>query len=159
MGKTGWYELNSNFSGQDRYGKLIFGVNTDSHGFRSEFSGSDSTKSSARPSIVLFGDSFTYGVGIEWQDTFGAQLSLLLNTPVINAGVNSHSPTAYTYRLKKLLTAKAIPPKAIIIMAIDISDVQDEEIRHQSTSPIYRQDKAQAAQPKHRLSIHLRIFS
>ena len=135
VGKTGWYELNSNFSGQDRYGKLIFGVNTDSHGFRSEFSGSDSTKSSARPSIVLFGDSFTYGVGIEWQDTFGAQLSLLLNTPVINAGVNSHSPTAYTYRLKKLLTAKAIPPKSIIIMAIDISDVQDEATRWRDGDP------------------------
>lgn len=134
-GAKGWYELNPNFSGEDRYGKLTFSVNTDRHGFRTGSRRSSTAQPASKPSIVLFGDSFTYGVGTEWRETYGDQLSQLLNTPVMNAGVNSHSPTAYTHRLKKLLEANVIPPKAIIIMGIDISDVQDEATRWRDGTP------------------------
>lgn len=129
QGQSGWYELSPNYRGQDRYGKLIFNVNTDRHGFRTASISSDTASNSAKPPVVLIGDSFTYGVGSEWPDTFGAQLSSLLKTPVINAGVNSHSPTPHAYRLKKLLDAKVIPRNAVVIMAIDLSDVQDEATR------------------------------
>lgn len=135
QGKRGWYELNANYNGQDRYGKLVFNVNTDAHGFRTASHSSKLAKHSSKTSIVLIGDSFTYGVGTEWSDTFGSQLSLMLHTPVINAGVNSHSPTAHLYRLKTLLATNAIPPKAVIVMAIDISDVQDEATRWRDGKP------------------------
>lgn len=134
-GSKGWYELNPGYRGEDRYGKLTYKVNTDANSFRSSEPGHNADQQSSNPAVFMIGDSFIYGVGSDWADTISAQLSALLKTRVINAGVNSHSPTPHVHRLKQLLNRGAIPAKAIIIMAVDISDVQDEATRWRDGSP------------------------
>lgn len=146
--KTGWYELNSNFEGQDRYGKLIFNVSTDSHGFRSPGPGqSRQAVATSAPPVLLLGDSFTYGVGLEWPDTFAAQLAARYPGKVINAGVNSHAPTPHLWRLKRWLQQGSVAPGTVIVMAVDISDVFDEATRWHDgpTTPI---DRSTAGGPK-----------
>jgi len=152
---TGWYELNGGYRGEDRYGKLTFRVNTDHNGFRTgSSSGNKTATKSEKPALLLIGDSFTYGVGLNWQGTFAAQLAARYGGPVINAGVNSHSPTPHLWRLQRWLEQGLVPAEAIVIMAVDISDVFDEATRWSDgpSSPIERttaQGKgANAAQQK-----------
>ena len=151
---TGWYELNPNFEGQDRFGKLIFNVHTDSRGFRDPGSGPGSGQqahqtplSASAPAVLLLGDSFTYGVGLEWPDTFAAQLAARYHGPVINAGVNSHSPTPHLWRLRRWLQQGSLARDTVIVMAVDISDVFDEATRWRDgpTTPI---DRSTAGQQK-----------
>jgi lysophospholipase L1-like esterase len=48
-------------------------------------------RSPGRPRVVLLGDSFTYGHGVEDDETFGAQLGVLLpELEVINTGVDGY---------------------------------------------------------------------
>lgn len=126
---TGWYELNSRYLGEDRYGKLTFAVRTDQHGFRKNHAATTEYANLNKPTLVLLGDSFTYGVGLNWDGTFAAQLAKIYGGQVINAGVNSHSPTPHLYRLKRWFKQGLIPDRSILIMAVDISDVFDEATR------------------------------
>ena len=139
--RTGWYELNGGFDGEDRYGKLTFRVHTDQNGFRSDpRAGAKAAPKATRPALLLIGDSFTYGVGLNWDDTFAAQLAARYGGPVLNAGVNSHSPTPHLWRLQRWFQQDSIPAGAIVIMAVDISDVFDEATRWSDgpTTPIER---------------------
>jgi len=146
---TGWYELNGGYRGEDRYGKLTFNVSTDQHGFRTGPSDQTKPASTAKPALLLLGDSFTYGVGLNWDDTFAAHLAEGYGGPVINAGVNSHSPTPHLWRLQQWLKQGLVPAGAIIVMGVDISDVFDEATRWSDgpSTPIER-TTAQAAGSK-----------
>lgn len=138
--KTGWYELNSGFDGEDRYGKLIFQVRTDQHGFRTGPVRPTRHQNKSKPALLLMGDSFTYGVGLNWEDTFAAKLEAAYGGAVINAGVNSHSPTPHLWRLQRWFQQGLVPKGAIVVMGVDISDVYDEATRWSDgpTTPIER---------------------
>ena len=130
---SGWYELNPGYNGEDRYGPHLIKVRTDGRGFRVPLDGPATAKgprpASPLPALVFLGDSFTYGVGASWEQTFVGQVARRYGGEVINAGVISHAPTAHRYRLERMLQDGRIPPGAIVIMAVDISDVQDEASR------------------------------
>jgi lysophospholipase L1-like esterase len=144
---NGWYELNRNYRGEDRYGRHLFAVATDQHGLRipSPAAAAPAKASSQHPALVFLGDSFTYGVGANWNDTYVGQVAKRYPGAVINAGVNSHSPTPHLYRLQRLLQEGAIPTGAIVVLAVDISDVQDEASRWQSTDAEPQERSAAAA--------------
>jgi lysophospholipase L1-like esterase len=80
--------------------------------------------------ILMLGDSFTFGVGVELHDTFTKQLEALLNQPgsqgryeVINGGCSSYSPILeYLFLVRKGL---ALAPD-LVILNYDLSDVQDD---------------------------------
>jgi lysophospholipase L1-like esterase len=80
--------------------------------------------------ILLLGDSFTFGVGVELHETFTKQLEVLLNQPgsqgryeVINGGCSSYSPILeYLFLVHKGL---ALAPD-LVILNYDLSDVQDD---------------------------------
>jgi lysophospholipase L1-like esterase len=80
--------------------------------------------------ILMVGDSFTFGVGVELHATFTKQLEALLNQPgsgghyeVLNGGCSSYSPILeYLFLVQKGL---ALAPD-LVILNYDLSDVQDD---------------------------------
>jgi hypothetical protein len=136
----GWYELQPNFAGYDQFGPYIYPVETDAHGFRRK-----PGAASAPPYEVIFlGDSFTYGMNGPWEGTFvGMYADDNTSRPVLNAGVSSYSPTAYLHQYKKALAANLLSRGHMVVVAIDISDVQDEagiwtdgEIHPEKVTPV-----------------------
>ena len=122
----GFYELEENCIGNMAWGNTHYQIYTDNNGFRVKKPHTIQESSKVgRNSILFIGDSFTFGINGEWKNTFvGMVESKLTNETVFNAGVTSYSPTPYVYALTKAY-AKGIRPTRIIV-AIDISDVQDE---------------------------------
>jgi hypothetical protein len=64
-------------------------------------------------SVVLFGCSCVFGVGLDDSDTISAQLEKLINVPVINMGVGASS-IQFSYYNQLILPNIAPKPKAII---------------------------------------------
>jgi lysophospholipase L1-like esterase len=83
--------------------------------------------------ILMLGDSFTWGYGVEKEETFSDLLEQHLkkggmNANVINAGATSYSPTLEYLFLKN----KGIEYKPdVVILNLDLSDLQDDYIREQ----------------------------
>ena len=79
--------------------------------------------------IIFLGDSQTFGVGSDWQNTFiGILEKNLSNYNLYNLGVPSYSPSVYDYSLKKFLGKKKIEVDKIFVL-IDLTDVSDEANR------------------------------
>lgn len=80
--------------------------------------------------ILMLGDSYTFGIGVELEQTFSKQLEKILNEghpkrkiEVINAGVSSYSPIIeYLFLVTKGLSYQP----DLVILNYDISDVQDD---------------------------------
>lgn len=118
----GWYELKKNFKGQDQFGPLIYLVETDEHGFRKD----PNIPAHQKYNIIFLGDSFTYGINGSWDKTFVGMFGSKTEAKVLNAGVSSYSPTPYLYQYKKALKEGILSDRHTVIVAIDMSDVQDE---------------------------------
>ena len=126
----GWYDLGPNFNGESRYGKKYFFVRTDKNGFRiNHLKDKEKLEKSYLKEVLFIGDSFTFGVGLNWEETFVGILNKDFNFNAINAGVNSHSPTVYKYKLKNLIKKGLIKNNQKIVIGLDISDVFDEATR------------------------------
>ena len=79
--------------------------------------------------IIFLGDSQTFGVGSDWQNTFiGILEKNLSNYNLYNLGVPSYSPSVYDYSLNKFLDKKKIEVDKIFVL-IDLTDVSDEANR------------------------------
>ena len=73
---------------------------TDSRGLRSIKK--DKIIESSKANIFLFGDSFTFGAGLNYEDTFAGIIEKKFpEYNFLNFAVGSYSPTVYLYRLKK----------------------------------------------------------
>ncbi len=131
MNHLGWYDLGPDFSGESRYGKKYFYVKTDKNGFRVNnlLDNEIFDKELKSEKIFFIGDSFTFGVGMDWENSFVGILNKQFNFNGVNAGVNSYSPTTYKYKLKGLIENKLISRNQKIIIGLDISDVYDEATR------------------------------
>ena len=118
----GWYELERNFTGLDQFGPVVFEVQTDSHGFRRK----PGSEAAGAADVIFLGDSFTYGINGAWDDTFVGIFAGQSRQTVINAGVPSYSPTAYLHQYQRALADQLLKNGHRIVVALDISDVQDE---------------------------------
>lgn len=83
--------------------------------------------------ILLLGDSFTEGLGLEMADTMGARLETMLNArrcgrgfEVINAGVASYSPILEYVQLKRV--GLGLHPD-LVLLNFDMTDVHDDLVR------------------------------
>lgn len=123
-----YYELKKNCIGKYRFKKSfpIVKTITDEMGLRV---GENSLpKSKNKKNIFIFGDSFTYGVGIEYEKTYvGLIEKKFSNYNVYNFGVGSYSPSVYLYKLKKTIEKNIIPEK--ILLFLDLTDLIDEASR------------------------------
>jgi hypothetical protein len=118
------------FDGVDRWGEMPYRVFTNSLGLKDVTTREVPAKSDARR-ILLIGDSFTEGIGLEFQNTFAGMLYRAgqERTPKIeflNAGVVSYSPTLYYNKIKYLLDGGLQIDEVVVLP--DLSDIQDEAI-------------------------------
>ena len=127
----GWYDLGPYFEGESRYGRKYFFVKTDKNGFRINHKENKKKleKSIFDDQIFFIGDSFTFGIGLNWEDTFVGILNKEFNIKAINAGVSSYSPTVYNYKIRNLINKGLIKSNQKIVIGLDISDVFDEATR------------------------------
>ncbi len=123
-----YYELKKNCVGKYRFKKSfpIVKTITDEMGLR--VGEKSFPKNKEKKNIFLFGDSFTYGVGIEFEKTFAGLIEKKFsNYNVYNFGVGSYSPSVHLYKLKKTLNENIIPEK--ILLFLDLTDLIDEASR------------------------------
>lgn len=112
-----------NCSGQRYWGTAAYEVHTNSLGFR-DAQVRDVAISSDRPRVLMLGDSFTAGPG-PWAETYvGMVANKMPGLEVLNAGVDSYSPSNYLNVVRELL-AKGYEFDEVFVFA-DISDIQDE---------------------------------
>ncbi|MBO8205104.1 hypothetical protein [Prochlorococcus marinus] len=123
--------MESDFSGESRYGKKYFHVKTDKNGFRINhlIDNQENSQSILGDKIFFFGDSFTFGIGLDWEKSFVGILNKDFKINAVNAGVNSYSPTTYKYKLKSMIDQGLISKNQKIVIGLDISDVFDEATR------------------------------
>lgn len=78
--------------------------------------------------ILFLGDSFTEGLGYDFDSTFTGIIANELNGKyeVLNGGVTSYSPKLYLLRTEKLINSGYEFDR--IVVMLDISDIQDEVI-------------------------------
>ena len=102
-----------------------FKVYTDNNGFR--FSGI--RRGPKDNNLVFLGDSQTFGVGSDWENTFVGMLeSEFEKYNFFNLAVPSYSPTVYEYILNKFLEKESLSISKIFVL-IDLTDVGDEANR------------------------------
>jgi lysophospholipase L1-like esterase len=78
--------------------------------------------------LVLMGDSFTQGVGLDFDQTFAGIVGEALGkkgVEVLDAGVGSYSPIIYWRKTKYLLETAGLKFDEMAVF-LDISDVEDE---------------------------------
>ena len=122
------HTLKAKYEGFDVWGTRRARVLTNSLGFR-DASTRDVPLVTDRKRIVFIGDSFTEGLGVDYQETFvGRFASAFPDFDVLNAGVNSYSPSVYYEKLKYFLDFGLRFDEAIVY--IDVSDIYDEAVNY-----------------------------
>ena len=123
-----YYELKKNCKGKYRFKSSfpLIRTYTDELGLR--VGKNSKIRNKENKNLFIFGDSFTYGVGIKYEQTFVGRIANDLNDyNVYNFGVGSYSPSVYLYKLKKILDRNIKPEKVLIFL--DLTDVIDESTR------------------------------
>jgi len=116
------HSLKENYDGLERWGTKVYRICTDHLGFKTDC---DNKNSSSEFDIAFIGDSFTEGIGNEYQDTFvGMFANSAKNLKIANLAVSSYSPSIYFKKVEHLLSS-SVKFKHLIVF-IDISDIQDE---------------------------------
>jgi lysophospholipase L1-like esterase len=109
------------------WGGKKYTVHTDSLGFKSDrVKNTPATADNRR--ILIIGDSFTEGLGVEHVDTFAGRIAAALapqGVDVFNAGVSSYSPIIYWRKTKYLIEDVGLQFQDIVVY-LDISDIEDE---------------------------------
>ncbi|MGD8784457.1 MAG: hypothetical protein PVG75_08455 [Thioalkalispiraceae bacterium] len=116
---------NIDFS-QAEWGRQYYTVRTNSLGFK-DSKVRDINLMPAKKRILLIGDSFTEGVGIEFKDTFAGILQQTLNhdMEILNAAATSYSPIIYLRKTKYLIEDAGLNFDHLVVF-IDLSDIEDE---------------------------------
>ena len=98
---------------------------TDEFGLRT---GKNTVKNPNHKNILIFGDSMTFGVGIEFENTYAGLIDKKMEDyNVYNFGVGSYAPSVHLYKLKNAIKDNINPNK--ILLFLDLSDVMDEARR------------------------------
>ena len=121
-----YYELKKNCKGLDKFksGFPTVNVYTDQNGLRI----GKNDKRKKEDKIFIFGDSFTFGVGLEYKDTYTGLLAKEFKSyDFYNFAVGSYSPSVHLYKLEEQIKKNLIPKK--IILFLDMTDVHDEGAR------------------------------
>ncbi len=91
--------------------------------------------------ILFIGDSFTEGVGLIYKDTYVGILESKLKSKykdieILNAGVQSYSPSIYLSKIYYLLNIKKIPITDIVIM-VSTGDIFDDTFKYLNVDQNY----------------------
>jgi hypothetical protein len=82
----------------------------------------------AGPRVVFLGDSFTEGVGVDYEGSFVGRIDAELaprGIEVLNAGVSSYAPAIYVRKLRHLLDERGLRFSHLVVF-LDVSDIHDD---------------------------------
>ncbi len=120
------HDLKPNVKAKYMWGSRESALITNSLGFK------DGTKRKIKiqgntPRILLLGDSFTEGIGVDYENTFAGILSDQLKGKyeILNAGVVSYSPKLFYLKSKYLIEEIQLDFDKLYVF-IDLSDIFDE---------------------------------
>jgi hypothetical protein len=109
---------------RDSWGPERYQICTNSLGFLDE-SPRAVALAGEGPRLLIIGDSFAEGVGLNWRETFPGRFAKEHpEMEVLNAGVSSYSPTIYHAKVTWLLEQGLRFDHLLVF--IDISDIMDE---------------------------------
>jgi hypothetical protein len=115
------HHFRSNVNLIDTWGDNKYKFCTDQNGFRNNCIKSNNSYFD----LVIMGDSFTEGIGLDYENTFVGMLQKSFpNKKIANMGVSSYSPSIYFSKIKYYID-KGLKFNHVIV-GIDISDIQDE---------------------------------
>ena len=109
------------------WGHLLHSLSTNSLGFKDR-AVRDVPLKSSQYRILFIGDSFTEGVGYEYEKTFVGKIDEELkgyNIESLNAGVVTYSPTIYFKKIEYLIETVGLDFDHLVVF-LDISDILDE---------------------------------
>ena len=91
--------------------------------------------------ILFIGDSFTEGVGVEYQNTFVGKIDDQINSvskdhKVLNAGVVSYSPIVILGKLNYLINIKQYPITKVFVVLCN-GDIHDDLFRYNEINENY----------------------
>ena len=112
------YELKPFCQGEYLTGGIDSHVRINSIGIRGDETGQESGKR-----ILLIGDSFTFGYGVEEDQNIGSRLADLTGQVVINGGVWGFGPDAEFLMAKRLIPE--VKPDAIVLLLFPANDLRD----------------------------------
>jgi hypothetical protein len=136
------HTLAKNYDGYDNWGDTRFKVYTNSLGFR-DGSVRDVPASSSMRRVLIVGDSFAEGLGVNFEDSFAGMLyatgmERADKIEFLNTGVISYSPVLY-YRKVKFLIETGLHFDEVVVFS-DETDVRDEATGYfcEDENPSYR---------------------
>ncbi len=121
------HDLKPNMNSVYAFGDLTSTFVTNSLGFRDSVI-RDIPNKSSRYRIVLMGDSYTEGAGIEYPETFAGRIDAVLKKQgieILNAGVASYAPSVYLVKLRNLIEDRSLQMDEVVLF-LDLSDIWDE---------------------------------
>lgn len=116
------HTLKSNIKAKSIWGNYTYDTCTDEYGFRVSCKNKVDKKNKKK--IIVIGDSFTEGLGLNYNETFVGMFDKYSKHQIINMGVTSYSPIIYWNKIKHFLN-KGFSADHVIVF-IDISDIDDE---------------------------------
>ncbi len=120
-----YYELKKNCNGKEKFKKSFPTVNIYTNDLGLRTLKNSKQKENLNQNIFIFGDSFAYGTGLKYKESFvGLMEKKLVNYNFYNFSVSSYSPSVYLYKLNKMIDL-GIKPKKVFVF-LDLSDVLDE---------------------------------
>lgn len=111
----------------ETWGNVSYILSTNSLGFKDR-TPREVSLSSNQVRLLFLGDSFTEGVGLEYEKTFVGLVDAAFQShriEVFNAGVASYSPAIYGKKAEYLLEEAGLKVDHVFVF-LDISDIQDE---------------------------------
>ncbi len=110
-----------------RWGAHHYSVFTNSLGFRDREVRQVALRTDS-DRVLLIGDSFTEGIGLDYDVTFAGLLQERLRPrgiDVLNAAAVSYAPVIYERKVRHLLDTQDLQVSDVVV-CLDISDIQDE---------------------------------
>ena len=116
------HTLKSNIKTKSFWGNSEYVTCTNSQGFRDSCDKKKVEDNSFQ--IIFIGDSFTEGLGIEYDKSFVGLYDKSSKNSVLNMAVSSYSPIIYLKKIQYFLN-KGLKIDSVIVF-LDISDIDDE---------------------------------
>jgi hypothetical protein len=121
------HDLAKQFEGIASWGPLHYRIRTNSLGFKdASLRVVPSTTTMRR--VLLLGDSFTEGLGLEYAESYAGRIADRLrreHLDVLNGAATSYSPAIYYAKTRYLLEDVGLQVSDVVVF-IDMSDAEDE---------------------------------
>jgi len=121
------HDFTPKYDGTTFWGPIQYTFHTNSLGFR-DVSTREVPLRTEQFRFLLIGDSFTEGLGVDYESTFAGILAkkyAAAGAEILDAGVVSYSPAIYWKKVEFLLERRGLQFNAVVLL-LDLSDIQDE---------------------------------